>query len=76
MSRRTILTLAMIVGGLAIMIVSYFLWAAPWGFPPSSEEHSNPRIEFAPAWFVLGVVLVFMSAVVYELLPDKEKPDA
>lgn len=75
MDRRTFLTVGMIVVGLALMIVTYFFWAAPWGFPPSSEEYSNPRVEFAPAWFVLGVVMVFMAAVLYEVLPDKERAD-
>lgn len=66
--RRT-LTVAMIVGGLALMVVSYFALAAPWG--AESVANSNPRLPFAPLVFVGGIMLVFGSAVVYELLPDR-----
>lgn len=68
--RRTI-TLLMIVGGMSLMVVSFFFLAAPWG--ATAVENSNPRIQFAPTLFVLGVLLVFVSAVVYELLPDRRK---
>jgi len=47
-----------------------FLLAAPVGVPTSSI-FSDPRVEFAPGLFVLGVVLAFASAVVYELVPDR-----
>jgi hypothetical protein len=53
------------------MAVSYFYLAAPWGFPPSSVEHSDPRVPFAPAIFIVGVFLVFLAAVVYELIPER-----
>jgi len=68
--RRTI-TLLMIVVGLALMVVSYFFLAAPWG--ADDVAHSNPILQFAPALFVLGVLLVFSAAVVYEVLPDREE---
>ncbi len=92
--RRTI-TLAMIIGGVALIFGSYFFLAAPWGFPPSSPAYSNPRIPTGPVavsvgedqyslvnlivslippppiLFIIGVMLVFLSAVVYELLPEK-----
>jgi ABC-type antimicrobial peptide transport system permease subunit len=68
--RRTT-TLLMILGGIVLMVVSFFLLAAPWG--ATTVENSNPRMQFAPALFVLGVLLVFLSAVVYELLPDRRK---
>lgn len=71
MARRIAWTTLMVFVGLALMVVSYFWWAAPWGFPPSNESFSNPRMDFAPALFVLGVILVFLAAVVYELLPDE-----
>ncbi len=67
--RRTI-TLALIVTGFAIQAVSYLFLAAPIG-TPTSVRFSNPRLPFAPALFVLGVILVFVAAVVYELLPDR-----
>lgn len=69
--RRTI-TLLMVLGGLVLMVVSFFFLAAPWG--ATAVENSNPRVQFAPALFVLGVLLVFLSAVVYELIPDRRKP--
>lgn len=65
------LAYGMIVAGLVLMIVSYFYLAAPWGFPPSGEEYSNPKVPFAPALFVLGFLVVFLSAVVYEVLPER-----
>lgn len=70
--RRTI-TVVMIVGGLALMALSYFVWAAPWG--TETVANSNPRVPFAPLLFVLGVMLAFGSAVVYELLPDRQPPE-
>jgi len=71
MSRKAI-TLLMILGGLAFMIIGYFS-SAPWG--AESVRNSNPRFDFAPALFVLGVIIAFSSAVVYELLPTREEDD-
>lgn len=68
---RRLIVLLMVLGGFALQAVSYFFWAAPIG-SPNSEVFSNPRVPYAPLFFVFGVVLVFLSAVVYELLPDKE----
>ena len=68
--RRTI-TVVMILGGLALMVVSYFFLATPWG--SSQVSDNNPRVPFAATLFVVGVVSVFLSAVVYELLPDRRK---
>ena len=68
--RRTF-TLVMILRGLALMVVSYFFLAAPWG--ATDVKYSNPRVQFAPALFVLGVLLVFLSAVVYELFRGRRK---
>ncbi len=67
---RTWLVVAMVVVGFALQIVSYFFLAAPLGLP-TSPAYSNPRLPFAPALFILGVMLVFLAAVVYELLPDR-----
>ncbi len=95
-------TLAMLISGFSLMVVSYFFLAAPWGFPPSSVVYSNPRVvlvtptlislgeysflawplrvleilTWPPVIFVLGVMMVFLSAVVYELLPEKRSYDA
>ena len=67
--RQTVTFLVLIVG-VALAVVSYFLLAAPLGHP-SSEWYSNPRLPFAPLLFIIGVMVVFASAVVYELLPDR-----
>ncbi len=69
--RRTI-TILIVVGGFVLQAVSYFLLAAPWG-TPHSPVLSNPRLPFAPGLFILGVMLVFLAAVVYELLPERAK---
>lgn len=66
---RSTLTLLMVIGGFALQAVSYFFLAAPWGIP-TSPVYSNPHVPFAPALFILGVMLVFLAAVVYELLPE------
>lgn len=68
---RRVLTALMVILGFAIQIVSYFLLAAPLG-SPISEAYSNPRMPFAPTLFIVGIGMVFLAAVVYELLPDKE----
>lgn len=69
---RTVVALSWIVAGFALQGVSYFLLGAQLGVP-ASPAFSNPRVPFAPLLFVLGVVLVFLTAVVYELLPEKEE---
>jgi hypothetical protein len=67
---RKLIVWIMILGGFALQIVSYFFWAAPIG-SPTHELYSNPRVPFAPLFFIIGVVLLILAAVVYELLPDK-----
>ena len=67
---RKTLTAVLVVGGFLLQGVSYFVLAAPLGIP-TSEAFSNPRVPFAAALFVLGVMLVFLAAVVYELLPER-----
>jgi hypothetical protein len=69
---RVAVALLVAVSGVALAVVSYFLLAAPLG-SPVSERFSNPRLQFAPSLFIAGVMLVFVSAVVYELLPDRRK---
>lgn len=61
--------LALIVG-IVLMVVSYFFWTAPWG--AVEVANSDPRVQFAPAIFVFGVILAISSALVYELLPDRK----
>lgn len=67
--RRTVAVL-MIAGGIALALVSYFFLSAPWG--AKSVANSNPRLAFAPTLLVLGIMIAFLSAVVYELLPERE----
>lgn len=68
---RKVLFLLTLLSGLALALVGFFL-AAPIG-PTSGPQISNPRLVFAPGIFVLGVVTMYFSAVVYELVPDKER---
>ncbi|MFQ5921786.1 MAG: hypothetical protein ACE5M4_02985 [Anaerolineales bacterium] len=69
---RNALAVLMVVAGFALQAVSYFLLAAPIGIP-TSPAFSNPRLPFAPALFILGVMLVFLAAVVFELLPEDRR---
>lgn len=72
MTRRKRITLLMVLGGFAIQGIAYFLLAAPLG-RSTNASFSNPRVPFAPLIFIIGVVLVFVAAVVYELMP--QQPD-
>lgn len=65
------LTIGMVVVGLGLMVLSYFGLAAPWG--ASSVDNSDPRLDFAGFFFIVGVLLTFSAAVVYELLPDRDE---
>ncbi|MBI4233103.1 MAG: hypothetical protein HY686_01530 [Chloroflexi bacterium] len=66
--RRTLFQLTLLVG-LALAVVG-FLLAAPIG-PTDGPRISSPRMLFAPGVFVIGVILVFASAAVYELVSDR-----
>ena len=66
-ARLSLVTLAL---GIALAALSYFALAAPIG-PPTSPVYSSPRLPGAPTLFIAGVMLAFLSAVVYELLPDE-----
>ncbi len=54
--------------GVILTVLGFFL-SAPIG-PTESPVYSNPRVSFAPLLFVVGIVLMFSSAVVYEAVPD------
>lgn len=69
MTRRAMVTLTMIVVGVALMIWSFFYGAAPWC--AGELRCSNPRVEWSPGLFVLGVVLAFSSAIYYEVAKGK-----
>ena len=68
MRRRTLFLLTLLAG-LVLAALGVAL-SAPIG-PPESPVYSDPRVEFAPLMFVLGITLMFASAVVYEIVPDK-----
>ena len=68
--RKNMFILTLLVG-LALAVIG-FLMSAPVG-PTLSPVVSNPRLPFAPTLFILGIVVVFASAVVYELVPDKKE---
>ncbi len=65
--RKTI-TMTMVVIGVGLMLLGYFL-SAPWG--ADNVANSDPRLPFSPAIFVLGVITVFSSALAYELIPNR-----
>lgn len=67
---RAAIVIVLVIGGFALQAVSYFLLAAPLG-TPTSPAFSDPRVPFAPGIFIIGVMLVFLAAVVYELLPER-----
>ena len=67
---RKAMTLLTLLVGLALTVVGFVL-AAPFG-PLDNPAISDPKLPFAPTLFVLGVMLLFASAVVYELYPGKD----
>ncbi len=71
LSMRSILVWGMVIGGFTLQFIAYFFLAAPLGIP-TSPAYADPRVPFAPLIFMFGVMLVFLAAVVYELLPDRE----
>lgn len=71
---RRVITVTWLVTGLFLMGAAYFGLAARIGIP-QSPAYSNPRVPFAGLVFIVGVMMVFLSAVIYELLPDREGDD-
>lgn len=69
--RRGVIAVALAVVGFALQALTYLFLATPIG-KPTSVRFSNPRVPFAPALFILGVMLVFIAAIVYELLPERD----
>ena len=65
--RRTLFFSTLLVG-LTLAVLGFAL-SAPIG-SNTGPEFSNPRQEFAPALFIIGIILTFASAVVYEVLPN------
>lgn len=72
MSGRKAAFFLTLIAGVGLAVISYFFLAAPLG-TPTSDSFSNPRVPFAAGFFVLGVVITFLSAVVYELIPDRRR---
>ena len=70
MSARRVVTWVMILLGFGLQALAYLALAAPIG-RPTDVSFSEPRMPFAPLLFIIGVGMVFASAIVYELLPDR-----
>lgn len=70
---RRLLTLVFLLGGLGLMITTYFFGAAPWC--AVKTECSNPRVEWSSVAFVVGILLAFSSAIVYEVMGDPSDRD-
>ncbi len=68
---RKLIAGLMLVGGAVLVVASYFFLAAPWGFPPRGVEFSDPLMPFAPLLFVLGGIIMWLAAVVFEIMPVK-----
>ncbi len=68
--RKQMFVLTLVIG-LALAVAGFFL-SAPIG-PTTSPVYSNPRMPFAPLVFTLGVIVIFLSPVVYELFPGGDK---
>ena len=71
MSRRA-LVVVLVVAGFALQALSFFVFGASLG-TPTSPDFGNPRVPFASVFFVVGVTLVFLSFVTYELMPGESK---
>lgn len=69
---RILLGLLILAIGAVLGFVSYFVLAAPLG-TPTHEGFSNPQAPFAATLFVVAVILVFLSAIVYELFPERRR---
>jgi hypothetical protein len=68
--RSSILRPALFVTTLATglgLAVTGFLYSARFG----TDAYSDPALPYAPVIFIMGVVTCLMSAVVYELVPDR-----
>ncbi len=66
---RRILTWLLVLVGLGLMVVGY-MSSAPWG--ANSVADSDPAFVGAPSLFLVGIVTVLLSALVYELLPARD----
>ncbi|MEO6709164.1 MAG: hypothetical protein ABI054_09980, partial [Planctomycetota bacterium] len=67
---RLVLTGATLCAGL-VLAATGFLLSARFG----TDRWQDPLVPFSPILFITGMVLIFGSALVYELLPDSGKRD-
>lgn len=67
---RKIITRMFLWGGIVMAAFSFFL-----AIPPE-EFGSAPRMPFAAVTFIVGVITAFLSAVVFEVLPQKDRRDS
>ncbi|MDP6549939.1 MAG: hypothetical protein QF659_07700 [Dehalococcoidia bacterium] len=65
---RRVLFISTLIVGLALAVAGFAL-SAPIG-ANTGPDFSNPRLDFALAMFIIGIILTFSSAVVYEVLPN------
>ncbi len=61
---RAVLALATFAIG-ALLLVAGFLWSARFG----SDRYVDPPVPFSPVIFIVGVMLTFYAAAVYETVP-------
>jgi hypothetical protein len=69
---RRIIVFTWLATGFFLQAAVYLRLAARLGIP-QSPAYSNPRVPFAPALFIVGVIMVFLAPVIYELLPDRDR---
>ena len=68
--RKRMFILTLMVG--IILAVVGFSLTAPLG-PTAGPIYSEPRVQFAPLMFLVGIIITLLSPVVYELFPDKRE---
>ena len=67
---RRAITIGLVVAGFALMAIG-LLGAAPWD--TASVADSDPAFVGAPTLFLLGIVAIVGAAVLYEVLPDRDR---
>ena len=66
------LSVVILIAGVALGLVSYFVLSASLG-TPVDESYSNPTMPYAATLFVVSICLVFLSVIVYEVFPETER---
>ena len=66
---RKKMTLLCLLTGIGLAVASFIMAI------PADPFGSTPKVPFASVFFIVGVMLSFLSAVVYELMPN-DKPSA